>query len=328
MGLLVDGVWVSKAESNEIPNDRFERSKAQIRNWVTRDGSAGPTGASGFAAESGRYHLYVAWNCPWAHRTLLMRALKGLQPHIPISVLAPKRTDDGWVFAPQEGYIDTLGGANALHEIYASGTENYTGRVTVPVLWDTLNSKLVSNESAEIIRMFNDAFDGIASTNTDFFPERHRQEIEEWNGYIYPKLNNGVYRAGFSRSQDAYDEAVADVFEALDRIENALEPGKWLLGDAITEADVRLFPTLARFDVAYWSAFKCNRRRLIDYPNLWSYTRRFHALPGVAETVKLEIYRRGYHSRSEARNPHGIVPMGPAVDFGKHSGIESGPQPV
>ncbi|MES0880105.1 glutathione S-transferase family protein [Roseibium sp. SCP14] len=320
MGMLIDGVWDPQATGNDVSGERYERSRAQIRNWVTRDGSAGPTGASGFSAESGRYHLYVAWNCPWAHRTLLMRALKGLQPHIPISVLAPRRTDDGWVFAPEDGYVDTLGGANALHEIYAAGTENYTGRVTVPVLWDTHRSRLVSNESAEIIRMFNEAFEGIAGTETDFFPEKHRKEIEDWNSYIYPKLNNGVYRAGFSRSQEAYDEAVADVFEALDRIEKTLERGMWLLGDDLTEADVRLFPTLTRFDVAYWSAFKCNRRRLIDYPNLWDYARRFHALPGVAETVKLEIYRQGYHSKSEARNPHGIVPKGPIVDFSRHPG--------
>lgn len=317
MGLLVDGVWVSDAEGSDVSDDRFERSKAQIRNWVTSDWAAGPTGVGGFSAESGRYHLYVAWNCPWAHRTLLMRALKGLQPHIPISVLAPRRTEEGWVFAPEDGYVDTLGNSNALHEIYSAGTDNYTGRVTVPVLWDTQTGRLVSNESAEIIRMFNDAFVGIAGTGTDFFPARHREEIEDWNSYIYPKLNNGVYRAGFSRSQEAYDEAVADVFEALERIDRALENRKWLLGDDITEADVRLFPTLARFDVAYWSAFKCNRRRLTDYSNLWDYSRRFHALPGVAQTVKLEIYRRGYHSKSEVRNPHGIVPLGPIVDFNR-----------
>lgn len=315
MGLLVDGVWDKDATGDSVASDRFERSRAQIRNWVTRDGAAGPTGRDGFRAESGRYHLYVAWNCPWAHRTLLMRALKGLQDHIPISVLAPKRTEEGWVFEPESGYVDTLFGAATLHEIYSKGTEGYTGRVTVPVLWDTRTGSLVSNESAEIIRMFNDAFQGIAGKATDYAPKDLLASIDDWNDYIYPKLNNGVYRTGFARSQAAYEEGVRDVFEALDRIESALESSTWLLGDRLTEADIRLFPTLARFDVAYWSAFKCNRRRLIDYPNLWAYARRFHALPGVAETVKLEIYRRGYHSRSDVRNPHGIVPLGPIVDF-------------
>jgi glutathionyl-hydroquinone reductase len=315
MGMLVDGVWDPEATGASVSSDRYERSKAQIRNWVTLDGSAGPTGKAGFKAESGRYHLFVAWNCPWAHRTLLMRALKGLQPHIAISVLAPKRTADGWVFDPAEGYIDRLSGTSALHEIYANGTQNYTGRITVPVLFDTHTGKLVSNESAEIIRMFNHAFAGIAENERDYCPENLLTEIDSWNDLIYPKLNNGVYRAGFSKSQAAYDEAVSDVFETLETIEAALQGQTWLLGDNLTEADIRLFPTLARFDVAYWSAFKCNKRRLIDYPNLWSYARRFYAQPGVAETVKLEIYRRGYHSKSTARNPKGIIPLGPLVDF-------------
>lgn len=320
MGMLVDGNWDRKATGESISSERFERSRAQIRNWVTLDGSAGPTGSDGFKAESGRYHLYVAWNCPWAHRTLLMRGLKGLQAHIPISVLAPKRTDDGWVFDPENGYVDTLSGTSALHEIYAAGTDSYSGRVTVPVLWDTHTERLVSNESADIIRMLNAAFQGIAENDTDYVPEDLRADIDAWNDYIYPKLNNGVYRAGFARSQAAYDEGVSDVFEALDRIEATLAARPWLLGERLTEADIRLFPTLARFDAAYWSAFKCNLRRLIDYPNLWAYARRFFALPGVAETVKLDIYRRGYHSRSDARNPHGIVPLGPMVDFSEPVG--------
>ncbi|MBO6508584.1 MAG: glutathione S-transferase C-terminal domain-containing protein [Roseibium sp.] len=315
MGLLVDGVWDPEATSETVASDRFERSKALIRNWVTEDGAAGPTGEAGFKAESGRYHLYVAWNCPWAHRTLLMRALKGLEDHIPISVLAPRRTPEGWVFNPKDGYVDTLTGSSSLHEIYSRGTDDYTGRVTVPVLYDTKTDRLVSNESAEIIRMFNGAFNELAGIKTDYCPEKLLPEIDAWNDVIYPKLNNGVYRAGFSRSQSAYEEAVQDVFETLDLIEETLERNDWLLGDTVTEADIRLFPTLARFDVAYWSAFKCNKKRLIDYPKLWDYARRFHALPGVADTVKLEIYRRGYHSRSEARNPHGIVPLGPLVDF-------------
>lgn len=315
MGMLVDGVWQTDATSEGVPSDRFERSKAQIRNWVTADGAPGPSGRGGFRAESGRYHLYVAWNCPWAHRTLLMRALKGLEVHLPISVLAPRRTDQGWVFDPAAGYTDTLGGVAALHEIYSAGTDNYTGRVTVPVLWDKQTSSLVSNESAEIVRMLNDGFGEIAEHTHDFYPAPLRAGIDDWNDYIYPKLNNGVYRAGFARSQSAYEDGYTDVFEALDRIEAQLDSKTWLLGETLTEADVRLFPTLARFDVAYWSAFKCNRQRLVDFPNLWAYARRFYQLPGVAATVKLDIYRRGYHSPSEARNPHGIVPLGPNVDF-------------
>ncbi|MBO6755309.1 MAG: glutathione S-transferase C-terminal domain-containing protein [Roseibium sp.] len=315
MSLMVDGVWTVAQQSFDGADGRFERSKAQIRNWVTRDGAAGPTGAPGFKAEPGRYHLYVAWNCPWAHRTLLMRALKGLEAQIGISVLAPRRTDQGWVFDAANGYIDELFGAHALHEVYAKGTDAYSGRVTVPVLWDTARTRIVSNESADIIRMLNDGFSELAPDRPDFYPESLRADIDRWNAEIYPKLNNGVYRAGFAGTQDAYNEAVVEVFETLDRIESHLEDRMWLAGDQVTEADIRLFPTLARFDVAYWSAFKCNLRRLIDYPRLWDYARRFHALPGVAETVKLEIYRRGYHSRSEKRNPHGIVPLGPIVDF-------------
>ena len=315
MGLLVDGTWDTNASGDTVSSDRFERSKAQIRNWVTADGSAGPSGVGGFKAESGRYHLYVAWNCPWAHRTLLMRALKGLQAHIPISVLAPKRTEDGWVFDPENGYVDTLSGASALHEIYSAGTTDYTGRATVPGPLGHQNRKACQQRVRGNHPYVQFGFPGIAENNTDYVPGHLRSGIDEWNAYIYPKLNNGVYRAVFARSQDAYEEGVSGVFEALDRIEQTLEAGPWLLGDQLTEADIRLFPTLARFDVAYWSAFKCNRRRLIDYPNLWAYARRFFALPGVSDTVKLEIYRRGYHSRSDIRNPYGIVPVGPLVDF-------------
>ena len=222
-----------------------------------------------------------------------MRALKGLQDHIPISVLAPRRTSQGWIFDPGSGYVDQRSHASALHEIYSRGTELYTGRVTVPLLYDTVLDKVVNNESAEIIRMFNGAFNAFAGNETDFCPDAFRSEIVAWNNLIYPKLNNGVYRAGFARSQEAYEEAVDDVFETLDLLEEHLEGRDWLMGEILSEADVRLFPTLARFDTAYWSAFKCNRRRLIDYRRLWDYARRFHTLPGVADTVKLEIYRTG-----------------------------------
>jgi len=315
MGMLIEGRWDENADSQSLDKGAFVRSAAQIRNWITPDGSAGPTGRSGYRAESGRYHLYAAWNCPWAHRALLTRALKQLTELISCSYAAPKRTNEGWVFDPASGFTDTLFGTSALHEIYSLGMANYSGRVTVPVLWDTETRTIVSNESADIVRMMNSGFSEIAPDTADFYPEHLREEIDRWNELIYRTLNNGVYGAGFARSQEAYDAAVADVFSTLGRIEDHLSVHEWLAGDTMTEADIRLFPTLVRFDVAYWSAFKCNLRRLVDYPNLWSLTKRIYAFAGVADTVKLEIYRRGYHSQSDARNPYGIVPLGPAVSF-------------
>jgi glutathionyl-hydroquinone reductase len=315
VGLMIDGLWHTDEGVRARQDGSWQRTPSILLNWVTPDGAPGPTGRGGFPAAANRYHLYVAWNCPWAHRALLTRTLKGLEQAIPISVVAPRRTDDGWVFAPAAGYTDDLFGASALSEIYARSEPDYTGRVTVPVLWDTEQGRIVSNESADIVRMLGSAFDGVGANGRDFYPLALRPAIDAWNDRIHRDLNNGVYRAGFAESQAAYDEAVAGVFETLDAIEEQLGSSHYLAGDHLSEADIRLFPTLARFDVGYWSAFKCNLRRLIDYPCLWDYARTIYRLPGVAETVHFDIYRRGYHSPSPKRNPHGIVPLGPEVNW-------------
>jgi putative glutathione S-transferase len=287
-----------------VEGGAFRRAKSTIRHRITRDG------ASGFPAEAGRYHLYAAWNCPWAHRALLIRVEKRLEEAITVSYARPRRTEEGWVYDAEGPYSDPLMGVAALHEVYARDADPYTGRVTVPVLWDKVAGRAVSNESADIVRMLNDAFDG-----PDLAPAGLRDEIDAWNARIYATVNNGVYRAGFARTQAAYDEAVREVFETLDEIEAVLSRQPWLCGDRFTEADLRLFPTLARFDVAYHYAFKCNIRRLIDYPALWAYARRIYHRPGVAGTVAFDIYKRGYFSPSELRNPLGIVPAGPEIDW-------------
>jgi len=315
MGRVIDGRWVTDEGIRLLPDGAWQRTPSLLRNWVTADGAAGSTGTGGFKAEAGRYHLYVAWNCPWAHRALLTRVLKGLEEAVPVSIAAPRRTDQGWVFDPENGYEDRLFDARALHEIYTRGDPDYSGRVTVPVLWDTETDRIVSNESADIVRMLGGAFDGVGAKADDFYPAALRPAIDGWNDRIHKTLNNGVYRAGFAESQEAYAAAVVDVFETLDAIEAQLAETPYLAGDRLTEADIRLFPTLARFDVAYWSAFKCNIRRLVDYPRLWAYARAFHARPGIAETVHFDIYKRGYHSPSPKRNPLGIVPAGPVVDW-------------
>ncbi|MEM6608037.1 MAG: glutathione S-transferase C-terminal domain-containing protein [Pseudomonadota bacterium] len=302
MGVMIEGIF---HEQDPGPASdaagRFERSRSSIRRWIGQDAD--------HPAEPGRYHLFVAWNCPWAHRALLIRALKGLED-ISLSIARPRRTEAGWVFDATGAYADTLFGSTALHEVYAADAAPYSGRITVPILWDKTAGRAVSNESADIVRMLNDAFDG-----PDFAPPALRDAIDAWNARIYRDINNGVYRAGFARTQAAYDEAVAEVFQALDDIESHLEQHDWLCGTEFTEADLRLFPTLARFDVAYHYAFKCNLRRLIDYPALWRYARRIYAMPGVADTVTFEIYKNGYFSRSELRNPLGIVPAGPLIDW-------------
>jgi putative glutathione S-transferase len=302
---MIAGVYSAEDPGPDtVKAGEFQRAKATIRHWITRDGS------SGFPAEAGRYHLYAAWNCPWAHRALLARVEKGLSDAISVSYARPRRTEDGWVFDDEGEYSDGLKGVSALHEAYAQDAEPYTGRITVPLLWDKVADRAVSNESADIVRMLNDAFEG-----PDLAPADLLDEIEAWNARIYRDVNNGVYRAGFARTQGAYDTAVAEVFAALDEIEAHLEGRDWLCGDRYTEADLRLFPTLARFDVAYHYAFKCNIRRLIDYPRLWDYARRIYHRPGVAGTVRFDIYKQGYFSPSELRNPLGIVPAGPEIDW-------------
>jgi len=310
MGLLVNGVWCEENAQAQVANGRYVRSGSQFRQWVTANGS------SGFPAAAGRYHLYIAIGCPWAHRAWIFRKLKRLEDVVSMSIVAPRRTDQGWVFddsRPQ--FRDTLLGKHALHEMYTLAQPEYTGRVTVPVLWDKQQCMIVNNESSEIIRMFNSAFNAVTGDLTDYYPVSLRAEIDTLNGLIYRTVNNGVYRAGFATTQEAYEEAVEGVFTTFDQLEKRLATQRYLLGNQLTEADWRLFPTLVRFDAAYHGAFKCNIRRLMDYPNLWAYTRELYQIPGIAETVDLEIYKQGYYSPSPLRNPLGIVPKGPVVDF-------------
>jgi len=303
MGVMIDGLFhVADPGPDTIEGGEFRRMDATIRHWITRDGP--------FTPDPGRYHLYAAWNCPWAHRALLARTILGLDDTITVSYARPRRTDQGWVYDASGPYADPELGVAALHEVYARQDPPYTGRLTVPVLWDREAAQIVSNESADIVRMF-----GAFGSGPDLYPEGLRDAIDRWNDLIYRTVNNGVYRAGFARTQKAYDSAVTEVFETLDRIEEQLQKTDWLTGETFTEADLRLFPTLARFDVAYHYAFKCNLRRLTDYPALWRMARRIHAMPGVADTVRFDIYKQGYFSPSELRNPLGIVPIGPRIDW-------------
>jgi len=310
MAMLINGVWHEEETNAQTLNGRYIRADSQFRHWVTADGS------SGFPAEAGRYHLYIAIGCPWAHRTWIFRKLKRLEDIVTMSIVAPRRTDQGWVFDPENPrYQDTLFGKRYLHEIYSLAQADYTGRVTVPVLWDKKRQTIVNNESSEIIRMFNSAFAALTNETTDSYPAPLRAEIDGLNDLTYRTVNNGVYRAGFATTQAAYEEAVDTLFATLDQLEARLTTRRYLLGDRLTEADWRLFPTLVRFDAAYHGAFKCNLRRLVDYPNLWAYTRELYQMPGIAETVDIEIYKQGYYSLSPLRNPLGIVLKGPMIDF-------------
>jgi putative glutathione S-transferase len=319
MGVMIDGKWTTDEEKSKLEHDsagRWKRTRSTIRHWVTPDGSPGPTGEGGFQAEAGRYHLYVAHNCPWAHRTLLLRRLKGLDDVIGVSVAAPRRSDQGWVFDNESAeFADTCLGASALWEVYAQGHPGFTGRVTVPLLFDKQSCRAVNNESADIVRMLTSAFDEVGATDADYYPPAKRDEIDALNERIYTGLNNGVYLAGFATTQEAYEEGFDRVFETLDFLDARLADRRFLCGDKQTEADWRLFPTLVRFDVAYHYAFKCNKRRLMDYENLWPYTRDLYQTPGIADLVYPDLYKAGYHSISELRNPLGIVPKGPIVDF-------------
>ncbi len=316
MGLLVDGKWQDKWYDTEENGGRFEREDAGFRNWVTVDGSAGPTGVGGFKAESDRYHLYVSLACPWAHRTLVYRKLKGLEQIIPISVVHPFMGEHGWTFAEGEGVIaDPLIHADYAYELYIKAKPNYTGRVTVPILWDKKTNTIVSNESSEIIRMFNSAFDEVGALAGDFSPASLLPEIDDINAFVYTTINNGVYKAGFSTTQEAYEEAVIELFAALDILEARLADNRYLTGSTITEADWRLFTTLVRFDAVYVGHFKCNLRRIIDYPNLWGYLRDLYQVPGVAETVNMEHIKQHYYTSHANINPTRIIPIGPAIDF-------------
>ncbi len=312
MGLLVDGRWHDQWYDTAKSGGRFVRQDSAFRNWVTPDGAAGPSGKGGFAAEAGRYHLYVSLACPWAHRALILRALKGLDAMIGVSVVHWLMLDKGWTFAEGEGVVpDPVGGAQYLHEVYTRADPGYTGRVTVPVLWDKATGTIVSNESAEIIRMLNTAFDGIGAKPGDFYPPALRAEIDGLNARIYDTVNNGVYKAGFATTQGAYEEAVQPLFETLDWLEERLETRRFLTGDAITEADWRLFTTLIRFDAVYVGHFKCNIRRIADYPRLSAYVRALLKVEGVAGTVDFGHIKRHYYESHRTINPSGIVPVGP-----------------
>ncbi len=317
MGQLINGVWDTQWYDTASTGGKFVRSTAGFRNWITADGSAGPSGEGGFKAESGRYHLYVSLACPWAHRTLIFRALKGLEDHIGVSVVHPDMLEDGWTFATDfpGATGDGLFGLPYLRDVYVRARPDVSGRVTVPVLWDKERNTIVSNESSEIIRMLNQAFDGITGNTDDYWPTDLRPRIEEINTRIYDGLNNGVYKAGFATAQAAYDEAVRGVFETLDWMEDHLGRNRYLAGDSVTEADWRTFTTLVRFDPVYHLHFKCNRRRIIDYPNLWAYTRELYQWPGVKGTVNFDHIVRHYHYSHATINPNRIIPINPGLDF-------------
>ena len=316
MGLLVDGEWRDQWYDTKATGGRFKRDISRFRNWVTADGRAGPTGASGFEAQPDRYHLYVSYACPWAHRTLIFRKLKGLEDMISLSVVHWYMAENGWTFAEGDGVIpDPIHDADYMYQVYQAADASYTGRVTVPVLWDKEKQTIVSNESADIIRMLNSAFDGIGATEGDYYPEPLREEIDEINARVYDTVNNGVYKSGFATTQDAYEEAVEPLFESLEWLDGRLSTNRYLLGEEITEADWRLFTTLLRFDPVYVGHFKCNRRRIVDFDNLWPYVRDLYQVPGVAETVHMDHIKSHYYGSHKTINPTGIVPVGPDVDY-------------
>jgi glutathionyl-hydroquinone reductase len=317
MGMLVEGKWQDVWYDTKSTRGRFVRTESQFRNWVTRDGRAGPTGGDGFRAEPGRYHLYVSFACPWAHRTLIFRKLKGLEPLIGLSAVNTYMGKEGWTFDPGPGVIpDGVNGVKRLYELYTIADQHYSGRATVPVLWDKERRTIVSNESADIIRMFNSAFDDVGGNRElDFYPEPLRAEIDELNAFIYPNINNGVYRAGFATSQEAYEEAFGDVFAALDALDARLATRRYLTGPRVTEADWRFFTTLLRFDSVYYVHFKCNKKRIVDYPNLWGYVRDLYQTRGVAETVHIDYIKMHYYGSHANINPTGIIPLGPELDF-------------
>ncbi len=317
MGRLVDGVWQREDWFPVDERGRFARQPSVFRNWVTPDGSPGPSGERGFAAASGRYHLYVSYACPWAHRALILRRLKGLEPHIGVSVVHPLMGEEGWTFATDfpDATGDRAEGRCFLRDLYVMADQQANCRVTVPVLWDRERRTIVSNESSEIIRMFNSAFDHLTGNADDYYPERLRAEIDALNARIYETVNNGVYRAGFARTQAAHEEAVRALFETLDWLEERLAERRYLCGEHLTEADWRLFTTLARFDPVYVTHFKCNIRRLADYPNLSAYFRELYQWPGVRETVNLEHIRNHYYRSHASVNPSRLVPLGPELDW-------------
>ena len=315
MGLLVDGHW---SDDDNIRNEegKFIRPESSFRNWITSDGGPGPTGELGFAAEAGRYHLYITHNCPWAYRTAMFRRVKGLEDIISISIGGASFKDQGWTFNEEPGALpDAVNNIYYLHELYTKADPKYTGRVTVPVLWDKKSETIVNNESSEIIRMFNSAFDKITHNKLDFYPESLRNQIDEINAIVYKNINNGVYRAGFATTQNAYEEAYNNLFMTLDKLEDRLGERRYLTGEKLTEADWRLFSTLIRFDVVYYTHFKCNKRHIFDYPNLWNFTLELYQYPGISSLTNFDHIKRGYYGLMPKINPSEIVAKGPDIDF-------------
>jgi len=324
MGLLQEGKWVDQWYDTDSTGGRFVRKLPQFRNWITRDGSAGPSGVGGFKAEPGRYHLYVSLACPWAHRTLIFRALKGLENMISMSFVHWYMAENGWTFQLGDGVVgDTLNNADFMYQIYTLAMPDYSGRVTVPVLWDKQQKTIVSNESPEIIRMFNSAFDAVGANPEDYYPLALRAEIDQFNERIYESVNNGVYRCGFATTQEAYDEAIHPLFETLEWIDKHLSSQRYLAGNKVTEADWRLFTTLVRFDSVYFGHFKCNVKRIIDYPNLSAYVRDLYQVPGVSDTVNMQHIKNHYYASHESINPSRVVPLGSVIDFMASHGREA-----
>ncbi|MCK8127340.1 glutathione S-transferase family protein [Pseudoalteromonas sp. 2CM39R] len=318
MGLLVNGQWQDKWYDTDNNQGEFKREAAQLRNWVTEDGSAGQSGDAGFKAEKDRYHLYVSLACPWAHRTLIFRHLKGLEDYISVSVVSPDMLEHGWTFDKDNHSTgDALFDSEFMHQIYTRNKADYSGRVTVPVLWDKKTQRIVSNESAEIIRMFNSAFNALTGNERDFYPQSLRSEIDEVNEFVYHNINNGVYRAGFATTQEAYSEAFDDLFAALDKIEQRLTANRYLVGETLTEADWRLFTTLIRFDSVYVGHFKCNLRTIESYPAISNYLRELYQIEGVSKTVDFYHIKRHYYFSHTMINPTQVVPKGPDIDYAR-----------
>lgn len=316
MGMLVDGKWQNIGYDTESSGGHFERDAATFRDWVTPDGEPAPGTQRGFPAEAGRYHLYVSAACPWSHRAMIFRQLKGLKDIVPMSVTHWLMGDHGWTFKDGEGVVkDPHCQANYLYEIYQQADRDFSGRVTVPVLWDTHERSIVNNESTDIIRMFNSNFDAVGAKQGDFYPSAIRHDIIKLNETIYKRVNNGVYKAGFATTQDAYEAAIKPLFETLDALDMRLATRRYLLGDRLTETDWRLFPTLIRFDAVYHGHFKCNLQRIVDYPNLWAYLRDLYQHDHIAQTVQMDHIKRHYYLSHKDINPNGIVPAGPEIDF-------------
>jgi putative glutathione S-transferase len=316
VGSLIEGKWIDKWRDTKSTGGHFVRPDAKVRNWITRNGEPGPSGIGSFKAEPGRYHLYIANSCPWAHRTMIFRLLKGLEDMVSVSVVNAISGVNGWTFQDGHGVVpDPEFNASFLYEIYLKSDPSYTGMVTVPTLWDKAQKKLVSNESSEIIRMFNSAFDGVGALEGDYYPEVLRGEIEEVNELVYGAVNNGVYRVGFAMSQEAYEEAYIKLFDALDQLDERLASHTYLTGERLTEADWRLFTTLVRFDYVYYGAFRCNERRIVDYPNLWRFVRRLYQIPGIEDTIDVWSIKAHYYASDKLLKQTRIVPLGPEINF-------------